>query len=142
MCNELNKALIEAAKIDNETIVKLLLAAGADVHTHDDYALRLASMNGHPEVVKLLIAAGADVNAYEGWALMLASERGYLEIVKLLIDAGADLHAKDDYALRWASQNGHSEVVKLLEASMKPRTVTLELTDEQLEKIKKLLETA
>ena len=51
----------------------------------DDYALRSASGNGHPEVVRLLLEHGADV------------------------------HAGDDYALRLASRNGHPEVVRLLE---------------------------
>ena len=34
--------------------IEYLLAAGADVHTYGDYALRLASYNGHTEVVKVL----------------------------------------------------------------------------------------
>jgi hypothetical protein len=94
--------------------VKYLLDAGADVHTRDDYALRLASLNRHTEVVKLLLDVGADVHAYNDAALRWASAKGRTEVVKLLLDAGADVHADNDAALRVASEYGHTEVVKLL----------------------------
>jgi hypothetical protein len=53
------------------------------------YALLL---RGDAEVVKVLLAAGADVNQKndDGWmALMLAEEEGYGTIVELLKQAGA-----------------------------------------------------
>ncbi|KAF8462145.1 hypothetical protein BDZ91DRAFT_646409, partial [Kalaharituber pfeilii] len=56
-------------------------------------ALQETSSNGHIEIVKLLLAAGADVNAEGGLsntALRGASSNGYIEIVKLLLAAGAD----------------------------------------------------
>jgi len=91
-------------------LVKDAIAAGANVHTLDDRALRWASYNGHAEVVKLLLDAGANVHAEGDLALRWASYYGNVEVVKLLLDAGADVHA----ALRWASRNGHAEVVKRL----------------------------
>ena len=65
-------------------------------------------------LVKDAIAAGADVHARNDYALQNASYYGHAEMVKLLLNAGANVHARDDLALWWASNNGHAEVVKLL----------------------------
>jgi ankyrin repeat protein len=97
--------------------VKDLLEKGANVHTNNDNALRIASKNGNLEIVKLLLDNGADVNAkklFDSEALINASEKGNLEIVKLLLGKGANIHAENDYALRLASENGYLEIVKLL----------------------------
>ena len=54
--------------------------------------LLYASMYGHLEIVKVLLAAGADVNKSEndGWTpLLYASMHGHLEIVKVLVLAKA-----------------------------------------------------
>jgi len=51
---ELNFQLFIAAKNGHTDIVKMLLAAGADGHAWDDYALRSAVKNGHTDVVDLL----------------------------------------------------------------------------------------
>ena len=69
-------------------LVKDALDAGANVHTEDDDALRLASHNGHVKVVKVLLDAGANVHADDDAALRWASYR-HLEVVKTLLDAGA-----------------------------------------------------
>jgi len=55
-------------------------------------ALMLASENGHMEVVKVLLAAGADVNVKSrtgNTALSQATEQGHSEIIELLKKAGA-----------------------------------------------------
>ena len=104
-------------------LVKDALAAGADVHAEDDYALRWASKNGHVEVVKVLLAVGADVHARDDYALQWASKNGHVEVVKVLLAAGADVHAGDDYALQWASRNGHIEVVKVLKDHIKKKKI-------------------
>ena len=60
---------------------------------HDWTALMYAAYYGNTEIIKLLLSAGADVNTennYNDWtALMLAKKNGHSEIVKLLIDSGA-----------------------------------------------------
>ena len=81
---QLNTTLMRASNYGYLEVVKLLLEHGADVHAHEDEALKWASMNGHTEVVKLLLEHGADVHACEDEALKSASVRGYVEIVKLL----------------------------------------------------------
>ena len=50
----INSLLIQAVKINNIKLVRLSLAAGADVAADNNCALRWAANNGHLEVVKLL----------------------------------------------------------------------------------------
>jgi ankyrin repeat protein len=98
-------------------VVARLLAAGADVHAVDDWALRLAAQNGHDAVVARLLAAGADVHAYDDQALRLAAMHGHDVVVARLLAAGADVHAEDDFALRMAAIHGHDAVVVRLLAA-------------------------
>ncbi len=46
-------SLVKAVQVGNVKLVKAVLAAGADIHVKDDYALGYAAHNGHTEVVKL-----------------------------------------------------------------------------------------
>jgi len=62
----------------------LLLNAGANVHAKDNYALRLASINGHERIVELLLNAGANVHAIDNYALRVASTNGHERVVELL----------------------------------------------------------
>jgi ankyrin repeat protein len=94
---------------------KWLISVNADIHADNDYALRLASENGHLEVVKLLLEHNANIHSNNDDALRSASVNGHLEVVKLLLEHNADIHADNDYALRLASSKGHLEVVKLLQ---------------------------
>ncbi|KAK7178124.1 hypothetical protein PSPO01_15822, partial [Paraphaeosphaeria sporulosa] len=107
----------------HETIVKLLLDAGADVNAQGgEYgnALQAASDGGHEAVVKVLVDKGADINAQGGRygkVLQAASYRGHETIVKLLLEKGADINAQgEEYgdALQAASEGGHEAIVKLL----------------------------
>ncbi len=73
-----------------------------------------ASRKGYVSVVRVLLAAGTDVHARNDEALCLASNRGHVEVVLALLAAGADIHAEDNEALHLASRYGHVEVVQLL----------------------------
>ena len=103
----------ERRKIDL-TVIKELIDEGANIHADDDYALRLASYDGHLDIVEFLVEKGANIHACDDYALQLASKYGHLDIVKFLVDRGADVHADDDYAVRGASGNGHLDIVKFL----------------------------
>ncbi|KAJ9484874.1 hypothetical protein VN97_g8488, partial [Penicillium thymicola] len=63
----------------------------------DGGALQAASLGGYESVVEILLGAGADVNAqggYYGNALQAAAWRGSPETVQILLGAGADVNAQ------------------------------------------------
>ena len=102
--------------------------------------LHRASLHGHADVVRVLLAAGADVTTKDqtGYtALHRASENGHAKIVQVLLDAGADVttgiwgadcdpisakmgeivsydHRCDFTALRLADAKRHADVVQVL----------------------------
>ncbi len=121
-------ALYLAAKRGDTEAVKMLLAAGAEVNTQDNYnketPLNQAARRDHTEIVKALIAAGADVNAKDednSTALMSAAYCGKIEIVQMLLAAGADVNAQRYYynstALMDATDCRRTETVKALIAA-------------------------
>jgi len=60
--------------------------------------LAIASLRGHEKVVRILLAAGADVNLRDGFgitALIGAAYVGHVETVKALLTAGADVMVRD-----------------------------------------------
>ncbi len=106
-------ALMVAAYYGHQSIVKVLLAAGADPNLLSDddglgsgmTALMLAAgsffASNRQQIVQLLIAGGADVNqrgAGGKTALFAAAltGSGYLDCVETLIAAGADLDCHND----------------------------------------------
>ncbi len=112
--NIVNEMLIEMVNEGSVNGVSMMLSKGADIHAHDDLALRWGSKNGYLEVVKYLVEHGANIHAQNDQSLRWASEKGHLEVVKYLIENGANVHAENDDALIWASQYGYLEVVKYL----------------------------
>lgn len=84
------------------SVIKALLAAGADANAHDDITgftpLHGAALHQAPSIVEMLVAAGADVNAYDKYfgmtplhgAIMWGAREG---IVGALLAAGADVNA-------------------------------------------------
>jgi len=95
-------------------VIQFSILEGANIHTGNDYAVRLASKIGHLKVVQFLVSNGADIHADNDYAVRFASRNGHLDVVKFLISKGANIHSYNDSAARWASRNGHSEVVKLI----------------------------
>jgi ankyrin repeat protein len=73
----------ETGKLD---WVKFLIAAGANVHYVDDYALRHAILNGHFGIVKELLKAGADVRIAKNRLSMLHERTPRYKELKDLID--------------------------------------------------------
>ncbi|KAJ7706664.1 hypothetical protein B0H17DRAFT_874667, partial [Mycena rosella] len=75
----------------HENIVRLLIAAGADVNIHAKSvgtALYQAVANGHETIVLCLIEHGADVNirgGLYGTALIAAVRRGHSQLVRMLV---------------------------------------------------------
>lgn len=94
--------LMNASRRGHVAMVKLLLAAGADVnYSMYEYLtpIMCAAAHGHTEVMKLLMAAGARVSdlSEEGdTALKLAAHYGRVSAVEMLLKAGAPLEEDDD----------------------------------------------
>jgi ankyrin repeat protein len=92
--------LIAAAESGSHECVELLLNAGANVLTVDDYeatALMMAAKSGNEKSVSLLLKAGAGkhINAKNRWgstALIEAAISGNAKSVQALIAAGADVN--------------------------------------------------
>jgi ankyrin repeat protein len=126
---------------DGMTIVKILIDAGANMDSYDDYfgfestPLQAAASEGRTDLVKLLLYEGADVNALPNvrdgkTALQAAAglspltgkptlpeER--LRIVRRLLADGADINAPPSYsggmtALQAAAQSCNMVLVRLL----------------------------
>jgi len=105
------RALIDAAKNGDLDSVKNLVEQGANIHTDDGYALKLAAGNGHPAVVKYLVEQGADSHKRGDMACLWAAMNGHWDIVKYLVEQGAD---GGDATRRLAAENGHLEIVEFL----------------------------
>lgn len=93
-------ALHVAAKAGHASVVRQLVARGADVNavtTTGATALHFAAASGSAEAVKTLLDRGAEVNVREPqWGqtpLMFAAAAGRTEVVKLLTGRGADVRA-------------------------------------------------
>ncbi|XP_049769946.1 ankyrin-1-like [Schistocerca cancellata] len=88
--------LIQAAKVGAVEVVRLLLAAGADVRARDESGcttLHWAAERGDAAVVRLLLSAASDPNArsLKGWTpLHFAAYCGRAEATAALLEAGAD----------------------------------------------------
>lgn len=95
-------ALHAAAYVGDLTVVKLLIAQGAEVNDQANIAritpLHAAAEEDHPDVVKQLVAAGADpkkveVNGYSAGSR--AGWREHWEIVRFLLRSGDTCQPKD-----------------------------------------------
>jgi ankyrin repeat protein len=118
-------ALMDAARVDCETCIRLLLDHGADAKARTDAGLtasHYAAFKGNLTVVRLLLEAGAPVNVADdrGFTpLMMAANCRIKnpEVVRMLVGRGADIHAKDESgrtAADWACLGGHWEIMKVL----------------------------
>ena len=110
--------------------IKMMIAAGADLHATDEYGgtpLHLMAIAGNAEVVSALIIVGANVHARDNnghTSLHEAAHSGSIESISILIKARANLNAKTkngETPLFLAIQVGHIEVVsQLLKAGVNP----------------------
>jgi len=123
--DELNRALLKAAKRGKPTEITELLDSGADVNAAldgDGSPLIVAAEAGAIRVVMLFLDRGADPNMGvegDGNPLIAAASEGQVDVVKLLLDRGANIDMVvpgDENALIQASGSGHLNVVKLLVA--------------------------
>ncbi len=102
--------LTEAARLNDDRLVKMLLDAGAKVDSanpDDETALMLAIKNGNLQMTEELMKAGASVNRIEKFhnqtPLIYAAAGGHSAIVKLLLSKDADVRPRALYT-DWPSQ--------------------------------------
>jgi len=120
---QLNKMLLNAARLGKTKRVERLLKAGADVNAKENdgwTALMHAARKGNTETCALLLEKDAKIDARsknDRTALMIAAELGRTETCKLLLERNADIEAKDKdgwTALIWTARFGHTETEKFL----------------------------
>ena len=82
---------------DSLELVEHALRNHIDPSADDDYAIRMASANGHDEIVELLLKDNrTDPKAYDDYAIRMASFHGHDKIVELLLKDG-----RADSSLQW-----------------------------------------
>ncbi|NVJ48875.1 MAG: ankyrin repeat domain-containing protein, partial [Gammaproteobacteria bacterium] len=95
-----SSCLMFASGKGNFELVKLLVAAGADIQFKDDddaTALFMAVANGHRDIVEFLVEKGADINCYAGETLLhQACLRANIDMAEYLLGHGLNINAKDD----------------------------------------------
>ena len=122
---DLNNALVLAARNGDLVTAEIVLERGADANTKDDdtTVLMLAAENGSPQMVKALIDAGAALDAVDdqGWnAIMHAND---VENLRVLLNAGASMTIKNENgetALAMAIKYDQTEIVQLLKSRGAP----------------------
>lgn len=88
---------------------------------HGFTALYHAAMFGHVEVMRLVLAAGADIGAADLGGLTplhIACEKGHPAAVLCLLEHGADIGRLDSIGRTpadWAETKGHAEVLAVLQ---------------------------
>lgn len=93
--------LCDACKADNEEMVNLLIAEGADVN--HNAPLIYACKQGNINIVRSLIQAGANVALRHNLAIQTASSKGFVHIVEELIRYGANPLDSDGKAIKCAA---------------------------------------
>ena len=105
-------------------VLKILLAAGADVNVKNNYGetvVHMAARRAQIEWVDVCLAVGVPVNAkskgFEETALHVAAKEGHTDTVGLLCEKGATVDAQSRFGwtpLIWAAACGCEDVVKVL----------------------------
>ncbi len=121
-----NQTLCDAADNDRNELIRLLIAAGADVNAFSDTdgytPLTNVCVRGNTEGLRLLLAApGIEVNKPNttgDTAIIFVAIRGHVENLRMLMAVpGIDINFIDSdnkTALDWATENGHTECVNIL----------------------------
>lgn len=112
-----------AAFRNDQSMVEILLDAGADINSRDKNglsALHLASLNDQSPILEELIKRGANIEIKDKYGctpLMVAANSGKINNVETLLLHGANVHATDEEdatAITAAAQYGYNEIVSLL----------------------------
>ena len=112
--SELLMSVLERGDGDAETVVRMLLDAGANPNHGRGFGIYRPAEYGHEGIVRALLDAGADPNH---GAVYFAASNGHESILRMLLDAGAHKGAGIDDAARY----GYESIVReLLDAGARP----------------------
>lgn len=112
-----------AARIGNESIVRLLINNGHDVRERragKRPPLHDAAFHGHEKVARLLLRHGAEINAKDDddqTALSRAAREGHDKVVQLLLDKGinSEIRSRGGFTtIAEACDAAHEDVIMLL----------------------------
>ena len=115
--------LLWATREGYESIVKILLATGANPNSSDHKGqtpLFWAAHKGYESIVTILLQSGADPNSsdHKGQTpLFWAAHKGYESIVRILLQSGANPNSRDHKGgipLSWATSRIHAGIVDIL----------------------------
>ena len=110
-----------AARTGNIKLLEYCLNNGIDIHTGNDFALRLAAENGQIEAIRFLVEKGANVSALDDTMLRLASLKGKISTVQKILSRGFCSQEAKLYGMYNAILHGHTDIVKLfLENGVSP----------------------
>ena len=126
----IHKKLHDASSAGDDTLVRELLAAGAEPDKYKDSwgdsALSEAARWGRDSTVSILLQAGANLNIQNDngrTALHRAAYNGHNEVTTTLIKAGADLNLQNKdgkTALHYAAAGYNEVTITLIEAGADP----------------------
>lgn len=88
--NQRERHLYKACQREYE-FVRLLLEYGANVHTNNNKALRIACGMNDEKIVRLLLENGADVHANDDYPFGQAVAYNNVSMIKLLCEYGVDM---------------------------------------------------
>jgi hypothetical protein len=122
---DFSNALVAACWKGNETTIKLLLDAGADVNEDGScwFPIQAACEGRRENIAKLLLMNGADVNVQgcimHDSILDSAVRGGDLSIIKLMLDNGAKVETQGEEEMIQAEKvRDHELIARLLIARM------------------------
>jgi ankyrin repeat protein len=132
--DEIQSALITAARFGNRPAIRTLVDAGANPNqpagVNSWPPLMHAIHKNRPAAVKELLNAGADVNyigSNGGTALTMAAGYGYADIVQVLLAKGADpsLHMNDGFTALALAIMGVPDIDRFTVGKCQAETVRL-----------------
>ncbi|MFZ6847383.1 ankyrin repeat domain-containing protein [Undibacterium sp. RuRC25W] len=113
-------ALMLASFLGNASVVKKLVAAGAEVNQPGWAAIHYAAAGGDIETLNFLLDNAAYIDSEspnKTTPLMLALRSGKYDAAQLLLNAGADIHLKNDAgmtAMDFAAETERKDLILLL----------------------------
>ncbi|MBN1961997.1 MAG: ankyrin repeat domain-containing protein [Deltaproteobacteria bacterium] len=115
--------LHKAARDGQTSVLKDLLAQGADINSRDNYgrtAIHWAAINDERKAASILIEHGANVSAismYDMTPLHWAALMGHRKMISLLLTSGANVNARNFYGMTPLHLTGNAAVARTLIAA-------------------------